>query len=130
MVRDNEFAPGTTEAVLHESGIARQLRLVTVIKQTATQLVIAGSNGGTRRFRASDGYEIGSVGYGRAYLSPATDSARDDARRSIALRELEMTVFRIDQFIRSEEMRKMNRSADELELSLASVQAALKVLKS
>jgi hypothetical protein len=128
------FPRDTTEVVLEErSGFTRSTRLVKVLKVTATLVVLppAFSHQKDRRFDIFTGYERGvgrSIGTTVPCIYPPTPAARERARASAACDELHSLAFKVGQCLQSEEFRKRNRSADELELSLASLRAAYELL--
>lgn len=125
------FPPDTTEVVLYAGGLAnRSVRLVTVQKVTATQVVLPAQyeHQAPQRFDAFTGYERCQRGYHADHIVPATPEAREAARRSTATDQLGSLAFQIESFLKSEKFKKRNRSADELELSLASLKAAYEVL--
>lgn len=129
------FAPDTTEVVLDDGTyLYRTVRLVKVLRVTATQVVLppAYAHQKVRRFDIFTGYEKGvgrSIGSLLPSITPATPEARERARRSVAIGELLELARNIERLVESDEFRKKNRSADELELSLASLKAAYRVLK-
>lgn len=127
------FPQGTTEAVHVTSGFNGRTRLVRIIKQTATQLVIAGSREGTElRFNASDGYERGvGRGFGSSsYLRPASTEWRERARLCAAIEEIDAAARRVERWARSRSQRPdLRRSLGTLELAATRFRSAVETLE-
>jgi hypothetical protein len=125
------FPPDAKVVVLYSGGIRQTVRLAEVAKVTATQVIVRSpslAGFADRRFDIFTGYERGASVGAAMRIVPATVEARDRARYSVARDDLRSLVFKLDRFLDSEDFLAKNRSADELELSLASLKAAYEVL--
>ena len=85
----------------------RVQRVCTVTKATATQVHIKRTEVYTQKFRKSDGTEVSSDAYGRAYLIEASTerllSIADKVKRSklaIVIRDCDMNTLSTDQMAR------------------------------
>jgi hypothetical protein len=126
------FPDGTTEVVHEVFAIVRPTdRLLKVTKLTKSQ-VVASVGGREVRFDRSTGDERGvdhRIGH-HSKIVPATDKARDAARRSTALDRIEMLAYEAERWAKNNPRQsQVTTTTTQLETAAARLSEAMGLLR-